>query len=80
MNERGSYSFVELMKILDDLIVFEVRAELRGRHHLDGHGHHVSVNRNVLVGRQLLPSRHQLLSDLKQNLILQLQFEELDVI
>ena len=59
-----TYPFIEAVKILDDLIVAEVGTELSGRQHLDGHGHHVGVNWNVLVRRQVLPSGNQLLADL----------------
>ena len=53
------------MKILDDLIIVEVGAELSSRQHLDGYSHHVGVNWDVLIRRKVLPGRDQLLADLK---------------
>ena len=52
------------MKIFDDVITPEVGAELRCRQHLYGNSHHVGMNWNVLVRRQVLPSGNQLLADL----------------
>ena len=61
-----SYMLVNLVEGARVVVVLEVGPELRGRDHLDGEGHAVVVEGDVLATGEALPVGNELMGDLEK--------------